>query len=97
MTKGKPRMMLLPHAVDLPVPAEHATGLDLVAAIPADCPWSSRRGSGPRSRPASSLRCRRASEGRSGRAPDLPCGMGSPCSIRRAPWMPIIAARSRLS
>lgn len=34
MTKGKPRMMLLPHAVDLPVPAEHATGLDLVAAIP---------------------------------------------------------------
>ena len=32
--KAKPRMMLLPHAADLPTPAEHATGLDLVAAIP---------------------------------------------------------------
>jgi hypothetical protein len=34
MTQVKPRMMLLPHAVDLPAPAEHATELDLVAAIP---------------------------------------------------------------
>jgi dUTP pyrophosphatase len=34
MTKMKPRMMLLPHAVDLPAPAENATGLDLAAAIP---------------------------------------------------------------
>ena len=32
----KTRMMLLPHAVDLPTPTEHATGLDLVAAVPAD-------------------------------------------------------------
>jgi deoxyuridine 5'-triphosphate nucleotidohydrolase len=31
-------MMLLPHAVDLPAPAEHATGLDLVAAVPPDAP-----------------------------------------------------------
>jgi dUTP diphosphatase len=34
MTKMKPRMMLLPHAVDLPTPAEHATGFDLIAAVP---------------------------------------------------------------
>jgi dUTP diphosphatase len=38
MTKVKPRMMLLPHAVDLPAPAEHAAGLDLVAAVPPDAP-----------------------------------------------------------
>jgi dUTP diphosphatase len=38
MTKMKPRMMLLPHAVDLPTPPEHATGLDLVAALPPAAP-----------------------------------------------------------
>jgi dUTPase len=36
MTKVKTKMMLLPHAVDLPLPTEHATGLDLVATIPFD-------------------------------------------------------------
>ena len=33
MTKTKLRMTKLPHAEDLPAPAEQATGLDLVAAI----------------------------------------------------------------
>jgi dUTP pyrophosphatase len=35
------RVLCLPHAVDLPMPAyqtEHAAGLDLVAAVPADAP-----------------------------------------------------------
>jgi dUTP pyrophosphatase len=35
------RVMRLPHAADLPLPAyqsEHAAGLDLVAAVPADAP-----------------------------------------------------------
>ena len=39
MTKIQVRVMRLPHAADLPLPAyqsAHAAGLDLVAAVPAD-------------------------------------------------------------
>jgi dUTP pyrophosphatase len=35
-------------------------------------------------------------KGRSGHAPGLRCGMGLPCSTRRARWMPIIAAKYKL-
>ncbi len=41
MSKIQVRMMRLPHAADLPLPtyqSEHAAGLDLVAAVPADAP-----------------------------------------------------------
>jgi dUTP pyrophosphatase len=41
MSKIELRMMRLPHAADLPLPAyqsELAAGLDLVAAVPADAP-----------------------------------------------------------
>jgi len=40
MEKVKVRMMLLPHAVDLPAPdlTVHAAGLDLMAAVPAGAP-----------------------------------------------------------
>ena len=41
MNKIKVRMMRLPHAADLPLPAyqsEHAAGLDLIAAVPTDAP-----------------------------------------------------------
>ncbi len=41
MNKVEVRIMRLPHAADLPLPAyqsAHAAGLDLVAAVPADAP-----------------------------------------------------------
>ena len=41
VNKVELRIMRLPHAADLPLPAyqsEHAAGLDLVAAVPADAP-----------------------------------------------------------
>ena len=41
MSKVEVRMMRLPHAADLPLPAyqsAHAAGLDLVAAVPAGAP-----------------------------------------------------------
>ena len=41
MSKIEVRIMRLPHAADLPLPAyqsEHAAGLDLVAAVPAGAP-----------------------------------------------------------
>lgn len=41
MTKIELQVMRLPHAADLPLPehqTEHAAGLDLVAAVPADVP-----------------------------------------------------------
>ena len=41
MNKIQIRMMRLPHAADLPLPAyqsELAAGLDLIAAVPADAP-----------------------------------------------------------
>jgi len=41
MSGIKARIMRLPHAADLPLPAyqsAHAAGLDLVAAVPADVP-----------------------------------------------------------
>ena len=41
MSRIQVRMMRLPHAADLPLPAyqsELAAGLDLVAAVPADAP-----------------------------------------------------------
>jgi dUTP pyrophosphatase len=41
VSKIQVRMMRLPHAADLPLPtyqSEHAAGLDLVAAVPADAP-----------------------------------------------------------
>ena len=41
MTKTEIRIMRLPHAADLPLPAyqsAHAAGLDLVAAVPAGAP-----------------------------------------------------------
>jgi dUTP pyrophosphatase len=41
MSKIEVRMRRLPHGADLPLPAyqsEHAAGLDLVAAVPADAP-----------------------------------------------------------
>jgi dUTP pyrophosphatase len=41
MTNNEVRIMRLPHAADLPLPAyqsAHAAGLDLVAAIPVDTP-----------------------------------------------------------
>jgi dUTP pyrophosphatase len=41
MTEVKPRMMLLPHAADLPTATEHAGhagGLGLAAAVPPDAP-----------------------------------------------------------
>jgi dUTP pyrophosphatase len=50
MTKVKPRMMLLPHAVGMPTLPEHATGFDLVAAIPPDAPiviWPDERAAIP--------------------------------------------------
>lgn len=41
MNKMEMQVMRLPHAADLPLPehqTEHAAGLDLVAAVPADAP-----------------------------------------------------------
>ena len=41
MNPTKVRIMRLPHAADLPLPAyqsEHAAGLDLIAAVPANAP-----------------------------------------------------------
>jgi dUTP pyrophosphatase len=41
MSKAEVRLMRLPHGADLPLPAyqsDHAAGLDLLAAVPADAP-----------------------------------------------------------
>jgi dUTP pyrophosphatase len=50
MNKVQVQIMRLPHAVDLPLPSVHTTGLDLAAAIPPDMPifiWPEERAAIP--------------------------------------------------
>jgi len=92
VSKTEIRIMRLPHAAGLPLPAyqsAHAAGLDLVAAVPAGAPVVIA----PQSQPGWRSRYLQESRGRSARAPGWRCTTASRCSILRARSIPITAAK----
>ena len=93
------RIVRLPHAADLPLPAyqtAHAAGLDLMAAVPADAPVDDRAGQ-PRAliRPDIAIALPPGSEGQIRPRSGLAVATASPCSMRRERSTPTIAENYR--
>ena len=96
MNKIEVRIMRLPHAADLPLPAyhsAHAAGFDLVAAVQAAAPVIIAPVGVPQSRPVSRSHYPQELKDRSGRGPGWRCITASQCSILRVTSIPITAAK----
>ena len=81
MNKIQIRMMRLPHAADLPLPAyqsELAAGLDLIAAVPADAPVVIAPGERAAIPTGLVIALPQGFEGQIGRVLGSPCDMASP-------------------
>ena len=92
-------VMRLPHGADLPLPAyqsDAASGLDLLAAVPADAPLTIAPGRYAAVPTGIAIAlAARAARRRCGRARASRASTASPCSTRPARSTPTIAARSR--
>ena len=88
----------LPHGADLPLPSyqsENASGLDLLAAVPADAPLTIAPGRYAAVPTGIAIALPPGTEAQVRPRSGLRAITASPCSTRPARSMPITAARSR--